>query len=135
MKTRRNPTSVHEPLGPYVHQVESVGEGRLLAVAGQIGMTPDGNVPQAPGEQLEIALENVLANLSAAQMSPPDIIKLTIFLTEEIPPDERRRLLTAALGDAVPAMTLVYVAALAAPMLKAEVEVFASAPSDPEPEG
>jgi enamine deaminase RidA (YjgF/YER057c/UK114 family) len=128
MKERRNPDTVHAPLGAYSHQVEATGERRLLAIAGQVGMRADGSLPDSPAEQLEVALANVHANLAAAGMRTGDLIKLTLFLTDEIPADERRTIVGRALGDVVPAMTLVYVARLGTPALKVEVEAFATAP-------
>jgi 2-iminobutanoate/2-iminopropanoate deaminase len=128
MKEHRNPDTVHAPLGAYSHQVEVTGERRLLAIAGQVGIRPDGSLPGSPAEQLEVALANIEANLTAAGMNSGDLIKLTLFLTDEIAADERRSIVGRALGDVVPAMTLVYVARLAAPALKVEVEALAAAP-------
>lgn len=126
MKVRRNPATVHPPVGAYRHQVEIRNE-RLLVVAGQIGMHPDSSVPASAAAQLELALENVRLNLEAAGMTTDDLVKLTIFLTEEIPADERRQIIQATLGAHLPAATLVYVCRLAAPQLKAEVEALAAA--------
>jgi enamine deaminase RidA (YjgF/YER057c/UK114 family) len=128
MSTKRNPDSIHAPLGPYSHQVEVAGPARQLAIAGQIGMDAGGEIPSEPSRQLEQALRNVLSNLEAADMGPADLTKLTIYLTEEISPDERGPIFASVLGDERPAMTLVYVARLAAPPLKAEVEAWAAQP-------
>ena len=127
MKIRSNPATVHAPLGAYTHQVE-IRDERLLVVAGQIGMAPDGSVPESAAAQLELALENVRLNLEAAGMTTGDLVKLTIFLTEEIPNEQRRAIMDAAIGEELPAATLVYVSRLAAPHLRAEVEALASAP-------
>ena len=127
MKVRSNPATVHAPIGAYTHQVE-IRDERLLVVAGQIGMAPDGSVPESPAAQLELALENIRLNLEAAAMTAADLVKLTIFLTEEIPVEERRAIMHSAIGEDLPAATLVYVSRLAAPHLKAEVEALASAP-------
>jgi enamine deaminase RidA (YjgF/YER057c/UK114 family) len=113
-------------MGAYSHQVEVLDE-RLLVVSGQIGMTPDGTVPDRAAAQLEQALDNVRLNLEAAGMAMSDLVKLTIFLTDEIPGEERQRIVHAAVGQDPPAATLVYVSRLAAPHLKAEVEAIAAA--------
>jgi enamine deaminase RidA (YjgF/YER057c/UK114 family) len=127
VKTRSNPATVHPPVGAYAHQVE-IRDERLLIVSGQVGMTPDGFVPDQVTAQLEQALDNVRLNLEAAGMGMRDLVKLTIFLTEEVPGDERQRIMRAAVGEELPAATLVYVSQLAAPHLKAEVEALAAAP-------
>jgi enamine deaminase RidA (YjgF/YER057c/UK114 family) len=69
VKIRRNPETVHAPLGGYVRQVELAGETRLLALAGQVGMRPDGTLPETVEEQLGEALLNVRRNLEAAAMT------------------------------------------------------------------
>lgn len=126
-KERRNPDTIHRPLGPYAHQVEVRGETRRLVISGQVGMRPDGSLAETARDQLAVALANVVANLDAAGMTSDDLVKLTIFLTEEVAAEDRVEVLADALGGAQPAMTLVYVARLAAPPLKAEVEAIASA--------
>src|SRR4051794_12532845 len=73
MRQPRNPESIHAPLGPYTHQIELDAPSRMLALSGQGGMTPDGQVPEDAGAQLEVALANVLRNLEAAQMTAADL--------------------------------------------------------------
>ena len=127
MKRRANPETVHRPVGAYTHQI-LVQDERLLIVSGQVGMAPDGTVPESAAAQLEQALANVRLNLEAAGMTSADLVKLTYFLTEEIPNEERAAIVHAAVGDELPTATLVYVSRLAAPHLKVEVEALASAP-------
>jgi len=127
VKTRRNPETVHAPLGGYVHQVELAGEERVLALAGQVGMRPDGTIPEAAAEQLREALRNVERNLAAASMSLGDVVKLTIYAVGELERDDRAAALADAFGAEPPAMTLVFVAALATPALRVELDVWASA--------
>jgi enamine deaminase RidA (YjgF/YER057c/UK114 family) len=127
VKTRRNPETVHPPLGGYAHQVELAGETRLLALAGQVGMRPDGTLPEAAEEQLLEALRNVERNLEAASMTLRDVVKLTIYAVGELDRDARAAALGEAFGDEPPAMTLVFAAALATPALKVELDAWASA--------
>jgi 2-iminobutanoate/2-iminopropanoate deaminase len=121
----RNPESIHPPVGPYSHQVELPPGGRHLALSGQIGMRQDGRVPSSAAEQLELALTNVVANLEAARMTVRDLVKLTFLLVEEIDGPTRGGVIAKVFGDHRPAMTLVYVARLAAPPLKVEVDAWA----------
>lgn len=126
MKSFRDPSTIHAPLAPYSHQVEVTGE-RLLFLAGQVGMRPDGSLAETASEQLEVALENVLANLAAAEMGAGDLVKLTLYFVEEIDAPTRAEILSRRLAGHRPAMTLVYVARLAAPPLLVEVDAWASA--------
>jgi enamine deaminase RidA (YjgF/YER057c/UK114 family) len=127
VKTPRNPEGVHRPLAPYSHQIEVTGAERWLVMSGQVGMRPDGSVPDEPAAQLDVALENVLRNVEAAGLRPDDLVKLTIYLVDEIPPADRGAVLQRHLGDTAPCMTLVYVPRLAAPPLKVELDAWAAA--------
>jgi enamine deaminase RidA (YjgF/YER057c/UK114 family) len=126
LKEQRNPSSIHVPLAGYAHQIEVRGDARLLVMSGQVGMTPAGEIPDDAGEQLEVALENVLRNLEAAGMRAADLVKLTFYSTETIDADRRRAILHARLRGHTPCMTLVHVAGLASPKLKVEVDAWAS---------
>jgi 2-iminobutanoate/2-iminopropanoate deaminase len=96
-------------------------------LSGQIGMRKDGEVPSSAVEQLELALSNVVRNLEAAAMAASDLVKLTFLLVEEIDGPTRGGVIASVLGEHRPAMTLVYVAGLAAPPLKVEVDAWAYA--------
>ncbi len=125
MKTFRDPSTIHAPLARYSHQVEIRGE-RLLLMAGQVGMRLDRSLAETAAEQLDVALENVLANLAAAEMKVTDLVKLTLYFAEEIDAATRGEILARRLGEHRPTMTLVYVARLAAPPLLVEVDAWAS---------
>jgi len=126
MKEFRNPQNVHQPVGFYTHQVEISGNERLLVLSGQVGMREDGTVPENPLEQLELAFDNILYNLRAANMDVKDILKLTYFVVGEIDTAKRREIITAKLQGHKPCSTFLYVAGLASPIYKVEVEALAS---------
>jgi enamine deaminase RidA (YjgF/YER057c/UK114 family) len=126
MKQARNPETIHAPLGRYVHQIEVSGEGRMLFLAGQVGMRPDGSVPADAVEQLGVALENVVRNLEAGGFASTDLVKLTTYVVGEMDAAGRRAQLDRVLGSHVPTSTLVYVAALASPDYKVEVDAWAT---------
>ena len=126
MKEFRNPRDVHQPLGSYSHQIEMRGNERMLVLSGQVGMRQDGTVPDDPLEQLDVAFENIFRNLQAAKMGVKDIIKLTYFLVGEIDTAKRRELVASRLQGHAPCSTLVYVAALASPIYKVELDAWAS---------
>lgn len=125
MKEFRNPQGVHPPLASYSHQVEIKGNQRWLVLSGQVGMDVNGKLPDDPIMQLRTALENIKINLKAAKMDVMDIVKLTFILSEVMEADARREVISSWLGDHQPAMTLMYVAALATPNIKVEIEAMA----------
>ena len=126
MKQARNPETVHPPLGRYVHQIEVTGESRLLFLSGQIGIALDGTVPTDPVEQLGLALENVVRNLEAAGLETTDLVKLTTYVVGEMDAAGRRAQLDRVLGTHLTTSTLVFVAALASPEYKVEVDAWAT---------
>ena len=126
MKEFRNPSNVHEPLGSYSHQIEIRGNERMLVLSGQVGMREDGTVPDDPYEQIDLAFENILRNLRAASMDVGDIIKITYYLVGEIDTAKRREVILSKLQGHRPCSTLLYVAGLASPMYKVEIDAWAS---------
>ena len=126
MKEFRNPQDVHEPVGSYSHQIEIKGNERLLVISGQVGMRPDDTVPEDPIEQIDIAFENILRNLRAAGMDVKDLVKVNYYLVGEIDTAKRRELVLSRLQGHAPCSTLVYVAALASPTYKVEIDAWAS---------
>src|SRR5215207_4570377 len=126
MKEFRNPQDVHQPVGFYTHQVEISGNERLLVLSGQVGMRENGTVPENPLEQMELAFDNILNNLRAANMDVQDILKLTYFVVGEIDTAKRREIITAKLQGHKPCSTFLYVAGLASPAYKVEIEALAS---------
>ncbi len=128
MKEFRNPPNVHPPIAGYTHQIEIRNSERLLVISGQVGRTETGSVPDDPAEQLDLAFENLFRNLRAAGMDVQDIVKLTFYLVGEMDPAKRREVISARLGDHRPCMTLLFVAALASPIYKVELDAWAGKP-------
>ena len=130
MKEFRNPQDVHQPLGSYSHQIEISGNERLLVISGQVGMRQDGTIPEDPFEQIDLAFENIIHNLRAANMEIKDIIKLTYYLVGEIETAKRREVVLSKLQGNQPCSTLLYVAALASPVFRVEIDAWASRAED-----
>jgi 2-iminobutanoate/2-iminopropanoate deaminase len=126
VKEFRNPQNVHEPLGSYSHQIEISGNERLLVISGQVGMRADGTIPEDPFEQIDLAFENIFRNLRAANMDVKDIIKLTYYLVGEIDTAKRRAVVLSKLEGHQPCSTLLYVAGLASPAFRVEIDAWAS---------
>jgi len=126
VKEFRNPQDIHEPVGSYSHQIELKGNERLLVISGQVGMRKDGTVPEDPFEQIDLAFENILSNLRAADMDVRDLIKITYYLVGEIDTAKRREVVLSKLQGHQPCSTLLYVAALASPVFRVEIDAWAS---------
>lgn len=101
----------------------------LLVCSGQTAMGPDGSLPASDdmGEQVRVALENVVAVLEAGGMSPSDVVRSNIYTTDvdacvAVLGGQVRELL----GSILPASTLIGVSRIAFPELKVEIEVIAA---------
>lgn len=125
MKKFQNPASVHPPLGAYSHQIEISEAKRWLVIAGQIGMRADGSLPEDPLEQFRLALDNIHKNLQTAGMKIEHLVKLTVYLAGELDTAKRRQASAEWLGDHRPCSTLIYVAGLATPDIKVEIDAWA----------
>jgi enamine deaminase RidA (YjgF/YER057c/UK114 family) len=111
-------------------QAIKVSEPReLLVCSGQTAMGPDGSLPESAdmGDQVRVALENVVAVLAAGGMTPADIVKSTIFTTDvDACIGVLGPLMQRVLGSSLPASTLLGVARLAFRELKVEIEILAA---------
>ena len=125
MKRLHNPETVHQPLAAYTHQIEITEPKRWLVMSGQVGMRPDGTLPDDPTEQIRVALDNIRKNLEAAGMGIQDLVKVTVYLVGEIDTAKRREVMAEWIGEHRPCSTLLYVAALAMPALKVEIDAWA----------
>ncbi|QFG00322.1 RidA family protein [Psychrobacillus glaciei] len=125
MKISRNPDTIHNPVAPYVHQIEITGPNRWLNLSGQLGMRIDGTVPENPLEQLQLALENVKKNLDASEMEIEDLTKMVFYLVGDFEVVQRRKIIGDFLGEHLPCTTMIYVVALAAPSFKVEIDTWA----------
>lgn len=125
MKISRNPDTIHNPVAPYVHQIEVIGPNSWLNLSGQLGMRIDGTVPENPLEQLKLALENVNKNLEAAEMEIKDLTKMVFYFVGDFEVEQRRKIIGDFLGEHLPCTTMMYVVALAAPSFKVEIDAWA----------
>jgi 2-iminobutanoate/2-iminopropanoate deaminase len=133
MKQPRDPADVHPPLAAYVHQIELSADEGLLVLSGQVGARADSSLPDDPLEQLEVAWDNVERNLAAAGMDLGDLVKVTLYLVGEWDALRRREILARRLGGHRPTMTMLFVAALALPAFKVEIDAWASRAEPTEP--
>jgi enamine deaminase RidA (YjgF/YER057c/UK114 family) len=127
----------HEEINPWewskgfgFSQAVKLTESReWLVCSGQTAMGPDGSLPASSdmGEQVQVALNNLVAVLAAGDMTPANIVRSTIYTTDV---DAIIGVLAQAaqriLGSSLPASTLIGVSRLAFPELKVEIEVLAA---------
>jgi 2-iminobutanoate/2-iminopropanoate deaminase len=99
--------------------------GRTLYVSGQVGIGPDGQPGADIGAQTRAAIANVNAVLAAAGMSTSNIVKLTIYVTDEASIPGFIEAAAGTLPSPPPATTMLIVKGLASPVLLIEIEAIA----------
>jgi enamine deaminase RidA (YjgF/YER057c/UK114 family) len=127
MLKRHNPSTVVEAFGGSYSQALEVAPGaRLLFTAGQVGVSPDGKTVDGFAAQADQVWANILALLTAADMGPEDIVKITGYVVgeENFPAYAAAR--KKALGGVRPASTGIIVPALALPEWLVEIEAVAA---------
>lgn len=127
MLKTRNPKTVAPPQALYSHSVEVPPNARWLYLAGQVGVKPDGSVPDGFEAQHEVIWQNTLAILADAGMGPENIVRLNVYSTD---PDglkflrpHREKYLNPG---HTPASTWVVVSRLAQPKWVVEMETIAA---------
>ena len=128
MNSKHNPNTIAPPFSLYSHGVQTPAGARWLYVSGQVGIRPDGGIPDGVAEQTAGAFDNIKAILGDAGMDMDDVVKITVFLTRDDAEaiGAYRTARDMAQGDARPASTLVVVKALAHPAWLVEVEAVAA---------
>lgn len=123
--TLLNPPSIAAPLGLYTHAIAVDRPGRWLHVSGQVGVRPDGSLPDAFDTQVEVAWTNLCAVLAEAGMDVSHLVKVTTYLVDESDLPALGPVRSRFLAGARPASTLIVVKALARPGWRVEVEAVA----------
>src|SRR5438270_12883557 len=80
MNIRHTPDAVAAPFGPYSHAVEVPEGSRLLYISGEVGVLPDGTVPETIEAQAEACWQNIIALLADAGMGVQALVKITTYL-------------------------------------------------------
>ena len=127
MLITRNAKTVAPPQAKYSHSVEVPANARWLYLAGQVGVRPDGSVPDTFEEQHEVIWQNTLAILKDAGYGPEHIVRINVYSTQPeglkwLKPHREKYLHP----NRTPASTWVVVSGLAQPKWVVEMETIAA---------
>ena len=127
MHSTITPEGIFPPFANYSHGV--LADGRVLFVSGQLGVLPDGSVPDGALEQACACFDNVDQVLFGAGLQKRHVARINAFVTHR---DYLQDYMEARDSwveelDSPPASTLVIVQGFARPEFKVEVEVTACA--------
>ena len=119
MITALNPDGVLA--NPFYSQGIALSDAqRLVFISGQVGVDADGVLANGIAAQTERAIGNVHAVLAEAGLSPSDLVKLTIYLTDPANVEGFVAAAGAALPSTPPATTMLLVG-MASPEVLVEV--------------
>ncbi|ESR23773.1 RidA family protein [Lutibaculum baratangense] len=126
---KKNPGNLAPPIGRYRHLSVIPAGHDILAIAGQVGVDLDGNLPATVEEQLENALKNIERILESEGLDVSSVFKINIWLAEEIDMDRYVAAWRAFHNDDPPATMFAYVARLIRPEYLCEIEAWAARPA------
>jgi enamine deaminase RidA (YjgF/YER057c/UK114 family) len=123
-----NPEALSKPPG-YSHVVEVTGPGRIVYIAGQLGLDRSGRLVGAAGDfraQAEQAFENLKNALAATGATLADVVKINSYMTDMSHLPTFREIRNKYLNlSAPPASTLVAITELAVQGALFEIEATA----------
>ena len=127
----QNPPTIGKPTG-YTHVVEANNPGRIIYIAGQLGLDVDNRVVGAPGDfraQAEQTFINLKNALAAAGAGFEHVVKLNNYLVDMAHLSIFREVRDRHIDiSAPPASTTIAIAGLARPGALIEIEAVAVIP-------
>lgn len=108
----------------------AVSAGGLVFIAGQVGIRPDGTIPEAADEQIRLAFERLGAILAHEGLGFDDLVELVSYhvrIDEQL--GEFREIKDQFITREFPAWTILGVASLARPNLLVEIKAVAARPA------
>ncbi len=121
------PPGMFPPFARYAHGVIVPEGARLVVLSGQLGIAPDGTVPEGAEAQAGLCFANIGAILAEAGAGPAEVVRLNAYVSGR----EHLAGYMAARDrwvgpDALPASTLMVVSGFARPEFVVEVEALAA---------
>ncbi len=126
MLTRITPSGIHPPAANYSHATAVPANARWLYLSGQVGVAPDGSIPDDAAAQAELCFANIAAILREGGMAPADLVRLTTYLIDARDRAAYMAVRDRFVGSPPPGSTLLVIAALADPRYRIEIEAVAA---------
>jgi enamine deaminase RidA (YjgF/YER057c/UK114 family) len=123
------PSGIRPPLARYSYGVEIPPGHRILVCSGQLGVSPDDQVPASAEEQTHVCFLNIGAVLAEAGLSFGDVVRINAFVTGREHLKGYMAARDSYIADPPPASTLMIVSGFSRPEFLVEVEVLAAAPA------
>jgi 2-iminobutanoate/2-iminopropanoate deaminase len=121
-----NPTDgIYPAVGDYVHALEVRSAGRLLFVAGTMGLDPDGAAGATLADQLQLVWSNIRTILRSAGMTVENVVRVTSYLRDAAYADANAQARVRELGGRLVPTTAIVAETLVSDWL-VEIEVIAA---------
>jgi len=117
-----NPSTLAAPVGAYSHAGWIKAGSDVLFIAGQVGLRPDGTLPETFAEQADEVFANLARVLSGNGLKPMHLVKMNLFVVYGQAANVVREARRKHFGDIRPASTFIYVPQLVEPKYLIEVE-------------
>jgi enamine deaminase RidA (YjgF/YER057c/UK114 family) len=118
--------SLRPPYGRYRHAVAAEGVRTLVAFSGQLPVRADDTVPDGIEAQTRLILENIELLLADLDLERRHLLRLTTYLVDPADRAGYMAVRDAWVPEPPPASTLLYVAGLADPRCRVEIEALAA---------
>lgn len=117
-----NPRRMASPPARHSHAIVHQSRAHRLVISGQIGLRPDGTMPNDLEQQMLAAWDNINAILSEAGMIVSDLVKVSVFVTVPQSVLVHRAVLERVLGGHAPTVNYMEINALAQPEYLVAIE-------------
>jgi 2-iminobutanoate/2-iminopropanoate deaminase len=122
MKRFLKPTKIAPAASGQPHGLAHGGVFKRLVIGGQLGAEPSGEVPAGFEAQAELAFDNLLAVIDAAQLVVSDLTRLTAYVAAPQCFAQFHGVRERKLGPATPVSTYIEVAGLGDPRWLISIE-------------
>lgn len=126
MLRKLTPAAMPAPFARYSHAVEVPAGTRLLFCSGQLGLAPDGTVPESAEAQADLCFSAIGHMLAEAGMDFADIVRINAFVTDRAHMAGYMVSRDRHVASPPPASTLMIVSGFTRPEFKVEVEIVAA---------
>ncbi len=123
---RLNPNAIHPPFANYAHGLEVKPGARIVFCSGQLGIDPDGAIPDDVESQTRLCFRAIDAILGEASMSLADLVRLNAYVASAQHLAGYMKVRDEFVGNPPPASTLMVVQGFARPEFKVELEAVAA---------
>ena len=120
------PKQIRTPFARYSHAVTVPASADWLLCSGQLGISPDDEIPESAEAQAVLCFEAIGACLAEAQMSFADIVRINAYVTDRAYMGPYMAVRDRYVTPPPPASTLMIVSGFTRPEFKVEVEAIAA---------